>query len=170
MDFNLSTEATAFRQEIKEVIDLTYTPDRRSEHHQTGTFACPALYQELARRGLLERIVPGLGKGDPIELWILFNELEKASVPYDALSVILIVSAMVTRLGSEFQRERILPSLISTKSYACLGYSEPGSGSDVASVSTRAVRDLWMHLGGARNLLPGSPVSSAPPGVVADTA
>jgi len=141
MDFNLSTEATAFRQEIKEVIDLTYTPDRRSEHHQTGTFACPALYQELARRGLLERIIPGLGKGDPIELWILFNELEKASVPYDALSVILIVSAMVTRLGSEFQRERILSSLISTKSYACLGYSEPGSGSDVASVSTRAVRD-----------------------------
>ncbi len=141
MDFNLSTEAAAFRQEIKDVIALTYTPDRRGEHHRTGTFACPALYQELARRGLLERTVPGLGKGDPMELWILVNELEKASVPYDALSVMLIVAAMVNRLGSDFQRERILSSLLSAKSYACLGYSEPGSGSDVASVSTRAVRD-----------------------------
>lgn len=141
MDFQLSAEAEAFRQEIKNVIARTYTPDRHAEHHQTGTFACPALYRELAERGLLERTVPGLGKGDPIELWILFNELEKATVPYDALSVMLIVAAMVNRLADDSLKHRVLPSLLTAKSYACLGYSEPGSGSDVASVSTRAERD-----------------------------
>lgn len=146
MDFSLSEDAEAFRQQIKDVIGQTYTPDRHAEHHRTGTFACPVLYRELAERGLLERTVPGLGKGDPIELWILFNELEKAAVPYDALSVMLIVAAMVNRLGSDLQRHRILPSLLDATSYACLGYSEPGSGSDVASVSTKAVRegDQWV--------------------------
>ena len=45
----------------------------------------PELNRALGREGFLERAVPGLGKGDPIELWMLFHELEKAGAPLDGL-------------------------------------------------------------------------------------
>jgi alkylation response protein AidB-like acyl-CoA dehydrogenase len=89
----------------------------------------------LAERGYIERAVPGIGKGDPIELWVLFNEMEKAAAPSDALSVIIIFAGIINRVGTSAQRERILPSLLAGESLACLGYSEPGCGSDLAAGS-----------------------------------
>ena len=73
MDFSLSPEATAFRQVVREIIAETVTPAATDEMHTSGTFDLPALNRTFAARGLLERAVPGLGKGDPIELWIIFN-------------------------------------------------------------------------------------------------
>src|SRR4051794_7736314 len=113
-----------------------------AEHyHRSGTFNCPEVNRALAERGLLDRGVPGLGAGDPIELWVLYNELEKAGIPTDALATTLMVAGVVNHVGTQAQKDRILPAVLSGESLICMGYSEPDFGSDVASITTKAVLD-----------------------------
>ncbi|OCB30172.1 hypothetical protein A5674_13765 [Mycobacterium malmoense] len=139
MDFALGSEVEAFRSQVRDIIHSTYTHEDHTRQHESGTFASLPLYQALAAHGFLERAVPGLGKGDPIELYVLFSELEKAGAPYEAVAVALVVAGIVNHVGTDEQRQRILPGLLSGRSLASLGYSEANSGSDVASASTRAV-------------------------------
>jgi 3-oxocholest-4-en-26-oyl-CoA dehydrogenase alpha subunit len=141
VDFSLTPEVEAYRRDIREIVARTVTPEEIDRQHTSGTFNCPALNQALAAGGFIERAVPGLGKGDPIELWVLFNELEKAGAPFDGLAVALMIAGVVNHVGTEEQKQRILPSIISGEALVCMGYSEPDYGSDVASITTRAVRD-----------------------------
>ena len=141
MDFSLSAEADEVRQTVRRIIAETVTPEATDRMHSTGTFDLPALNHALGDAGLLERAVPGLGKGDPIELWVLFNELEKAGAPFDGIAISLMVAGVVQTVGTDEQKERILPSIVSGRARVCMGYSEPDAGSDVAAATTRAVRD-----------------------------
>src|SRR5947209_3039666 len=131
MNFDLSPEAEQFRTEVRQVVAEVFTPAMVEHYHRSGTFNCPEVNQALAERGLLERGVPGLGVGDPIELWLLYNELEKAGVPTDALATTLMVAGVVNHVGTQEQKDRILPSVLSAQSLICMGYSEPDYGSDV---------------------------------------
>jgi alkylation response protein AidB-like acyl-CoA dehydrogenase len=141
MNFSLTPEAQAYRATVRRIIAEAVTPDALDRMHSTGTFDVPELTQALAREGLLERAVPGRGGGDPIELWLLFSELEKAGAPYDGISVALMVAGVINAVGTEEQKERIIPTITSGEALVCMGYSEPDSGSDVAAATTRAVRD-----------------------------
>ena len=113
----------------------------RTASTRSGTFHSPELNKALAERGFIERAIPGLGRGDPIELWVLFNELEKAGAPYDGLANAVMISGVISHVGTEWQKEQVLPGVIAGETVICLGYSEPDYGSDVASIVTRAVRD-----------------------------
>ena len=72
MDFSLSPQIEEYRRELKEIIARVITAEVVEEQHRSGTFNNDALNLALARGGYLERAVPGLGKGDPVELWQLF--------------------------------------------------------------------------------------------------
>ncbi len=141
MDFSLSPEVLEFREEMRSIIREFVTPDVIDRMHTSGTFDAPELNLELGRRGILERAVPGLGKGDPIEMYVMFNELEKAGAPYDGLAVALMIAAVVNKLGTDDQKQRIIPGIVSGRDLVCMGYSEADFGSDVASIKTRAVKD-----------------------------
>lgn len=141
MDFSLSPEVLAFRDEMRDIIREFVTPEVIDRMHTSGTFDAPELNLELGRHGILERAVPGLGKGDPIEMYVMFNELEKAGAPYDGLAVALMIAAVVNKLGTEDQKQRIIPGIVAGRDLVCMGYSEADHGSDVASITTRAVRD-----------------------------
>ena len=141
MDFALSTNAEKLRDEMRDIVASTVTPEIIDRAHTTGTFNSPELNRELAARGLIERAVPGLGAGDPIELWMFFNELEKAGAPVDGLSMALMIAGVVAHVGSEELKAKVLPGLLSGEKLVSLGYSEPDSGSDVAAATTRAIRD-----------------------------
>ena len=141
MDFSLSPEVLAFRDEMRDIIREFATPEVIDRMHTSGTFDAPELNLELGRRGILERAVPGLGKGDPIEMYVMFNELEKAGAPYDGLAVALMIAAVVNKLGTDDQKQRIIPGIVAGRDLVCMGYSEADHGSDVASITTRAVRD-----------------------------
>ncbi|MCU0310087.1 MAG: acyl-CoA dehydrogenase family protein [Acidimicrobiales bacterium] len=141
MDFSLPPEVEDYRRTIRKIVAESFTAADVDRMHATGTFDAPRLNLALAERGFLERAVPGLGKGDPIELWVLFNELEKASAPIDGLAVALMIAGVVNAVGTDEQKARIIPSIVSGEALVCMGYSEPDHGSDVAGITTRAVRD-----------------------------
>ncbi|MBT4185741.1 MAG: acyl-CoA dehydrogenase [Gemmatimonadales bacterium] len=109
--------------------------------HATGTFNDKAFNAALADAGLLAGAVPGYGDRDPIELYLLFNELEKAGAPYDGLAVTMLVAGVINAVGTDFHRSQVLEKLLTGRFNCCLGYSEPDHGSDVASITTKAVRD-----------------------------
>jgi alkylation response protein AidB-like acyl-CoA dehydrogenase len=137
MEFSLPPPVEDYRRQIKQILldngftDATGHPSADSR----------SLNRALAAKGLIRRAVPGLGDGDPIELWVLFNELEKAGAPFDPLAITVLVAAVVNQVGTQWQKDQLLPAIVAGEALACLGYSEPDAGSDIASVSTRAVRD-----------------------------
>ncbi|HAZ35699.1 MAG TPA: acyl-CoA dehydrogenase, partial [Acidimicrobiaceae bacterium] len=61
--------------------------------------------------------------------------------PYDGLAVTMLVAGVVNAVGTDFHRNRVLQKLLTGRFNCCLGYSEPDHGSDVASITTKAVRD-----------------------------
>ena len=141
MDFELSPQAAAYRDRVRAIVAEHHTEAAVERQHRTGTFDNPELNRALAAAGLIERAVPGLGGGDPIELWILFNEIEKAGAPVDALAVAVMIAGVVQRVGSDKQKAEVIPAVIAGDALICMGYSEPDVGSDLASLSTKAERD-----------------------------
>jgi alkylation response protein AidB-like acyl-CoA dehydrogenase len=73
--------------------------------------------------------------------FIMNEEFAEAEVPpVGGFGVMMIGPTLITH-GSEEQKRRFLPSIVKGETIWCQGYSEPGSGSDLASLQTRAVRD-----------------------------
>ena len=141
MDFSLSPRAAEFRSEVRAFLDANLTEEMVATMHRTGTFNDKNFNAALAEAGLLAGAVPGYGDRDPIELYILFNELEKAGAPYDGLAVTMLVAGVINAVGTDFHRKQVLDRLLTGRFNCCLGYSEPDHGSDVAAIATRAVRD-----------------------------
>ncbi|CAB4761235.1 MAG: acyl-CoA dehydrogenase [Actinobacteria bacterium] len=141
MDFALPPHVEEYRDTVRRIIAENVTPEMIDRQHESGTFNSYELNRAMAEAGLLERAVPGLGKGDPIELWVLFHELEKSQAPYDSISVALMIAGVINAVGTEEQKALIIPSILTGEALVCMGYSEPDYGSDVASIVTRAVKD-----------------------------
>jgi alkylation response protein AidB-like acyl-CoA dehydrogenase len=84
-----------------------------------------------------------------LEQVVLAEELTRARAPdggpHDRFGIKMLGNTLL-RWGTEEQRQRILPRVLSGEDRWCQGYSEPGSGSDLASLSTRAERhgDEWI--------------------------
>jgi alkylation response protein AidB-like acyl-CoA dehydrogenase len=88
------------------------------------------------------------GEGrSPEELAALFHEFEIHGAAYEGMSLAMLVAFVLAQAGSDFHREDVVPRLLNGEAIACLGYTEPGSGSDVAAAVTRASRtddDHWI--------------------------
>src|SRR5205085_7229465 len=61
--------------------------------------------------------------------------------PYDGVAVALMIAGVVNAAGTPEQKQRIIPTITSGEALVCMGYSEPDHGSDLATLTTRAVRD-----------------------------
>lgn len=83
----------------------------------------------------------GGGERSAVERYVLLEELLAAGAPVGAHWIADRQSGpALLRYGSEEQRTRYLPGIIKGETYCCIGMSEPGAGSDLASVRTRAER------------------------------
>ena len=98
----------------------------------------------------------GQGRG-PIEQFIFFDESMRSGAPVPMLTI-NSVAPTIMQFGSEEQKQRFLPRILRGELHFCIGYSEPGAGTDLASLRTRAVRDgddyvisgqkMWTSLAG----------------------
>jgi alkylation response protein AidB-like acyl-CoA dehydrogenase len=77
----------------------------------------------------------------PIQRYIFEDEAWQAGAPEVVPFGLKMVAPVIMKFGSDAQKQRFLPRIASLEHYWCQGYSEPGSGSDLASLKTRAVRD-----------------------------
>ncbi|SIO67067.1 Acyl-CoA dehydrogenase [Bradyrhizobium erythrophlei] len=77
----------------------------------------------------------------PIQRYIFEDEAWQAGAPEVVPFGLKMVAPVIMKFGSDAHKQRFLPRIASLEDYWCQGYSEPGSGSDLASLKTRAVRD-----------------------------
>ena len=77
----------------------------------------------------------------PIERYLFEEELALGSTPPVIPFGVAMVGPVIIEFGSEAQKQRFLPRILSSEDLWCQGYSEPGAGSDLASLTTRGRRD-----------------------------
>jgi len=130
----------AIREFLRETVD-TLPPDVRARSWM-GFDA--GFSRELARRGWLGLTLPvefgGAGKG-PFARFVLSEELLGAGAPVSAHWIADRQSGpLILKYGTQDQKRFYLPRICRAEAFFCIGMSEPDSGSDLASIRTRAVR------------------------------
>jgi alkylation response protein AidB-like acyl-CoA dehydrogenase len=141
VDFALPPDAVTLRDDVRSLIAEVVTPELVHAAHEAGTDWCPPLARALGARGLLERAVLSLCDGDGVGCWVLLHEMHAAGIPQDAIAQSVVTAAIVRRAGTSEQQALMLPGLFSGDAVACFGLTEPGAGSDLASIATRARLD-----------------------------
>jgi acyl-CoA dehydrogenase len=149
MDLALSPSELAFRDRARDFLDRALTPEiRRAQTLTTTVFAeydlVQAWHRILHRQGWVAPSWPSEhgGTGWSIaERHIWQVESGKAGAPSVSPIGLSMVGPVVIHFGTPAQRARFLPPILSADDYWCQGFSEPGAGSDLASLRTKAVRD-----------------------------
>ncbi|MHB1534837.1 MAG: acyl-CoA dehydrogenase family protein [Acidimicrobiales bacterium] len=150
MDPRYPADAETYREKVRAFL---------AEHLPAGWEGIGALNADEARawaegwrtvlydNGLLAASWPaeyGGGGLTPLEQVVLVEELYRAGVPAggpnDAFGIQMVGNTLL-RWGSEEQKRHFLPRILSGEDRWCQGYSEPGAGSDLANLATRAVLD-----------------------------
>jgi acyl-CoA dehydrogenase len=145
----LDADDLAFRDEVRAFLRERLTPDLvRATRLNTSVFSehevCMRWHRALHARGWVAPAWPVEhgGTGWPlVRRWIWETELARAGAPPLSPMGLRMAGPVIMRFGTPAQRAHYLPRMLSGEDTWCQGYSEPGSGSDLASLSTRAVRD-----------------------------
>jgi alkylation response protein AidB-like acyl-CoA dehydrogenase len=144
MDLSLSPAEREFRDEVRSWIAANH-PGREPTGDQPLFEFRRAWQRALNKRGWAGLTWPteyGGAGATPVEHAILSEEVARAGAPQMANVLGLTMGGpTVIAHGTEEQKQRFLPPILSADEIWCQGFSEPESGSDLASLKTRAVRD-----------------------------
>ena len=163
MDLSYSQEELAFRDEVRGWLNANLPQELRDK---------VANYDELTREDLLRwhRILAKQGWVAPawpkewggtgwnvVQRYLFEEELGYVGSPPLIPFGLSMCGPVLLRFGTEAQKKRFLPRIYNGDDFWCQGYSEPGSGSDLASLKTKAVREgneyvvngqkIWTTLG-----------------------
>lgn len=148
MDLKLTADEESFRDELRAWLSDN-APEPWPLEKRTDEDGYTQFFRDWQRK-LFDGRWAGLhwpkeygGRGvSPIQQSIYVSEVAHANAP-DNLAIIGegLVGPTLIAWGTEEQKKRFLPNIISGEEIWCQGYSEPNSGSDLASLGTRAVRD-----------------------------
>ncbi|KQX17873.1 MULTISPECIES: acyl-CoA dehydrogenase family protein [unclassified Sphingomonas] len=160
MDIELSPEDAAFRNDV-----CAFLRDHLPEDVKAGAAATPSVFVEpdigqtwnavLNAHGWLGYQWPVEHGGTgwtPMQRYIFEKECALAGAPNLTVLSLKLVAPVIWTFGTEAQKAFYLPRILSGEDYWCQGFSEPGAGSDLASLQCRAVRD------GDRYILNGSKI------------
>jgi len=147
MDLNYSPEEAAFRDEVRAFL-RDELPKELSDKVRTGADLTKADMERwhaiLNARGWLAQNWPkdfGGAAWNAVQRHIFEEEAAQASAPRIVPFGLSMLAPVLMKFGSREQQEYYLPRILSGEDWWCQGYSEPGAGSDLASLKTRAVRD-----------------------------
>ena len=147
MRYQFTAEQEKFRQEIRDFLKQELRPEDEQDE-ETGSdeawaFA-KAFQKKLAAKGWLVPHWPKQYGGMDMHIMdqvILKEELSYSRAPLTDFFGINMLGPVLMMYGTEEQKKEHLPGIASADVQWSQGYSEPGSGSDLASLQTRAVRD-----------------------------
>ena len=149
MDIDFDPEDEAFRDEVRAFIAEHYRPEMRARSAKSTTGYLEKDDHVRWQKALYEKgwIAPNWpveygGAGWPqAKKYIFETEVMRAGAPRVVSFGLKMVAPVIMHYGTEAQKRRFLPDILASNVWWCQGYSEPGAGSDLASLSTRAVRD-----------------------------
>jgi alkylation response protein AidB-like acyl-CoA dehydrogenase len=146
MDLNYSAEELAFRDEVRSWLRANLPQDLREKVENYAHLSRDELlrwHRILARQGWVAPAWPKEWGGtgwNVVQRYIFDEELGYAGAPPIIPFGITMCAAVLLRFGTEAQKKRFLPRIYDGDDFWCQGYSEPGSGSDLASLKTKALR------------------------------
>ncbi|MEP1142107.1 MAG: acyl-CoA dehydrogenase family protein [Henriciella sp.] len=149
MDLSFTAEELAFQKEAREWIAANYTDElrRRNSLSKNGYLDKDGMLEwqrKLDEKGWFvlnwpeEYGGPGLSAG---QRYILNMELAAAGTPQMSPMGKSMVAPVIMAFGNDAQKAEHLPKIKASEIWWCQGYSEPGAGSDLASLQMSAVRD-----------------------------
>jgi alkylation response protein AidB-like acyl-CoA dehydrogenase len=152
MDFSFSDQERAFAAEARAWLESNVPTAWRRDH--AWTRAEDPMWVEIAREWQARLANGGWaaiswpkedgGRGATvIERWLFEEELDRIGAPRPIASsgAVDLIGSAILKHGTDAQRRRFLQPLLSGGDLWCQGFSEPGAGSDLASLRTRADRD-----------------------------
>ncbi len=148
MDMDFSPQDLAFREEVRAFLDAKLNARLREGAANTpSVFDEPDITREwqsiLNEQGWLATSWPVEDGGPgftPTQKYIFEKECAIAGAPSLPILGLRLVGPVICHFGTPEQKARFLPRILSGEDYWCQGYSEPGAGSDLAAVKTRAER------------------------------
>lgn len=149
MNLNLSSADAAFREEVRTFLSENLPPAlKRGQTLTTSMYPLPEVstpwQQALQRRGWLVPLWPREFGGTgwtPLQRFIFETECALAGAPLVHPMGVRLVGPVIIRFGTDEQKAHYLPRILSSEDYWCQGFSEPGAGSDLASLKLRALPD-----------------------------
>lgn len=148
MDMSFSESDLAFRDEVRGFLRENLPDTVRDVVRRTPSYlskdAMVSWQKALHEKGW---IAPGWpqeygGTGwTAMQKFIYGEEYQAADCPKISSFGITMVGPVIYTFGTDAQKQRYLPKILSSDEFWCQGYSEPGAGSDLASLQTRAIRD-----------------------------
>jgi alkylation response protein AidB-like acyl-CoA dehydrogenase len=135
----------ALRREIRDFIAANMPPTEAKHRVNSWAGGNREFSRKLGQAGYIGMVWPkryGGHERHPLERYIVLEELLAAGAPVGMHWIAdRQTGPLILRFGTEKQRMMFLPRIAAGELYGCIGMSEPGTGSDLASVRTRAVRD-----------------------------
>lgn len=142
VDYNAMSDA-AFRGEIRTWVETNYPPELRFQIGQLPHVFTKGWYAKLSAKGWLAPAWPreygGMGL-NPSKRIIMSEVFDQHGCSRYADNGVMMVGPLLIRFGTPAQRDFYLPKILSGEHVWSQGYSEPNSGSDLASLRTEA---LW---------------------------
>jgi len=147
MDLSFTPEEIAFREKMRSFF-TTQIPAAIREQVTKGEHVSKAqqvqAQQILNANGLAVPHWPQEWGGQdwsPVQLYIYQEELQQACVPFPLAFNASMVGPVIAQFGTEEQKRKFLPATANLDIWWCQGFSEPGAGSDLASLRTTAIKD-----------------------------
>ena len=163
MDLNYSAEELAFRDEARAWLEKNLPSDLREKVAAYDHLSKDDLlrwHRILAKKGWVAPAWPKEWGGtgwNVVQRYIFEEELGYVGSPPLIPFGLTMCGPVLLRFGTEAQKKKFLPRIYQGDDFWCQGYSEPGSGSDLASLKTKAVRSgdhyvvngqkIWTTLG-----------------------
>jgi alkylation response protein AidB-like acyl-CoA dehydrogenase len=146
MNLDFSPAEQAFRAEVRAFVDSHLAPEVRDKmlngrHLSRGDFI--GWHKTLHQQGWSGYSWPKEFGGPgwtPVQQHIFTEECARAGAPQILPFGVNMVAPVIMAFGSPAQQQFFLPKILSCEHWWCQGYSEPGAGSDLASLKTRAER------------------------------
>jgi alkylation response protein AidB-like acyl-CoA dehydrogenase len=146
VEFQFTKDQESFRTEVQQFIEGNWTPPPPTAHagDEEMNAAGRAFEHRLAAKGWLTMAWPkdygGLG-ATHMDQMIFREETAYAGAPGSGGQGVSMVGPCLMVHGNDDQKKEHLPKIASGQVHWAQGFSEPGSGSDLASLQTRAIRD-----------------------------
>ncbi len=147
MDLRFTDDELAFRQEVRAFLRQSLPQDiqrKLIEGRKLSRDELTRWTRILHAKGWATPHWPVAWGGmdwDPIRQMIFRDEIQQFPAPETLSFGTSMVGPVIYTFGSQAQKERFLPRIATLEDWWCQGFSEPGAGSDLASLKTRAVRD-----------------------------